>query len=95
MLKNRGESDLIFKTYYGEGFTKNKLTRAIKDFKNQTKLRFSWNLMDIRHSRAVELIDSGKSFEELRSILDHKSVFDTKRMYGDALNMDPQSKTNP
>jgi len=51
--------------------------------------------MDIRHSRAVELIESGKSFEELKYILSHKRVFDTKRMYGDVVNMDLQSKTNP
>ena len=94
-LKNKADSDLLFKTYYGEGFTKNKLTRAIKEFKTKSKTKFPWNLMDIRHSRAVELIESGKSFEELKYILGHKSLFDTKRMYGDAVKKDLESKTIP
>ncbi|MEC7278136.1 MAG: hypothetical protein VXV96_17575 [Bdellovibrionota bacterium] len=51
--------------------------------------------MDIRYSRVVELIDSGKSFNELRYILGHKSIFDTKRMYGDAVKKDLETKTIP
>ncbi|MEC7278156.1 MAG: hypothetical protein VXV96_17675 [Bdellovibrionota bacterium] len=41
------------------------------------------NIEDLILDR-VEMVESGKRFEELRYILGHKSLLDNKRMYGDA-----------
>jgi len=41
--------------------------------------------MDLRHSFAVNFLANGGDLKELQQILGHDNVYDTKRLYGEAL----------
>lgn len=84
MLKKRKSNQgYVFLTYYGETFTKNKVSRALNEFMAKGTFHRSWSPMDLRHSFAVNFLNKGGSLRELQYILGHKNVFQTKQLYGE------------
>ena len=75
----------VFMTYYKEIFTLKKLHLAISEFKIKTSCKILWSPSDLRHSFAVGFLSSGGDIRELQKILGHDNVFDTKRLYGEAV----------
>lgn len=61
-----------------------KLFRAIGEFKVKGLYKKDWTAMDLRHSFAVNFLAKGGDIKELQRILGHNSVYDTKRLYGEA-----------
>lgn len=52
--------------------------------------------MDLRHSFAVNFLKSGGDMRRLQQILGHENIFDTKRLYAEALNKsEPVDVFNP
>lgn len=87
---------LVFMTYYKEPFTKNKLRRAILEFKVKTASKIPWTPMDLRHSYAVNFLLDGGDMRHLQYILGHNNVFDTKRLYAEVLTKRSQNQiVNP
>ncbi|MDD4976741.1 MAG: tyrosine-type recombinase/integrase [Bacteriovorax sp.] len=78
-------SNLVFQTYYKENFTNVKLTRAINEYKKKGNNKGEWCPMDLRHSFAVNYLANGGDMKELQKILGHNNVFDTKRLYDEAV----------
>lgn len=58
----------MFKTYYGETFTKSKITQAILELKGKGTFHKDWGPMDLRHSFAVTCIRNGEGIKELQYI---------------------------
>jgi len=79
------KSSKVFMTYYGEPFTTKKLSLAINEFKRKKFYTGPWCPMDLRHSFAVNFLSSGGELRVLQEILGHDNVFDTKRLYGEAV----------
>lgn len=75
----------LFLTYYNEPFTKNKMARVFDDFKAKRLYVGEWCPMDLRHSFAVNFLSRGNGLKELQYILGHSNVFDTKRIYEEAV----------
>ncbi|NOT77734.1 MAG: site-specific integrase [Bacteriovoracaceae bacterium] len=78
-------SEIVFQTYYKEPFTNFKLVRIINEFKAKKMYIGEWCPMDLRHSFAVIFLSNGGDILELQRILGHKSVYDTKRLYAEAV----------
>lgn len=76
----------VFKTYYGETFTKSKITRAIYEFKAKGMFQKDWGPMDLRHSFAVNYLRNGGGLKELQYLLGHANVFQTKQLYSLAVS---------
>ncbi len=74
----------VFKTYYKESFTYEKLRKAINEFKKKNLYTGEWVPADLRHSFAVNFLADGGDMRELQRILGHWNVYDTKKLYGDA-----------
>lgn len=83
--KRRKSTGYAFLTYYKEPFTKTKLARLVNEFKIKTRCSLKWTLMDLRHSYAVSYLRSGGDIRKLQYILGHNNVFDTRRLYSEAL----------
>ena len=83
-MKKRS-SNFVFQTYYKENFTSFKLIRAINEFKLKGNYKGEWCPMDLRHSFAVNFLTNGGDIKELQKILGHNNVFDTKRLYDEAV----------
>lgn len=83
--KNRKMTGLVFLTYYKEPFTKNKFRRLVQEFKVKSSCKTAWTPMDLRHSFAVSYLQAGGDIRKLQHILGHNNVFDTKRLYAEAL----------
>lgn len=83
--KRKSKNGQVFLTYYGETFTKNKISRAIIEFKTKGNFKKDWSPMDLRHSFAVNFLTQGKSLRDLQYILGHDNVFQTKQLYGEAV----------
>ncbi len=82
LSKKRKETGHVFKTYYREPFTRTKLSIAINEFKARSHYKRPWNLLDLRHSFAVNFLASGGSMQELQLLMGHSNVFETRRLYG-------------
>lgn len=80
--KKRSKQGHVFVTYYGEPFTKNKLGRAVTEFKVKSKYPRDWCASDFRHSFAVNFLAKGRSMNDLQYILGHSNVYQTKQLYG-------------
>jgi integrase/recombinase XerD len=94
-MKKRN-SNFVFQTYYKENFTNSKLIRAINEFKLKGNYKGEWCPMDLRHSFAVNFLVNGGNLKELQQILGHDNVYDTKRLYGEALEKRTHKNvTNP
>lgn len=85
LVKRQKASGIVFKTYYREPFTRVKLTRAINEFKQRGLYRKPWNLLDLRHSFAMNFLAAGGSLLELQYLMGHENIFDTRRLYGSTL----------
>ncbi len=72
-------------TYYKEPFTKPKLARLVNEFKIKTRCEIQWTLMDLRHSFAVNYLRSGGDIRKLQYSLGHENIYDTKRLYSEAI----------
>lgn len=83
LSKKQRETGVVFKTFYREPFTRIKLTRAINEFKAKSIYRRNWNLLDLRHSFGVNFLANGGNLRDLKAIMGHASIFDTRRLYGD------------
>jgi len=77
----RRETGIVFQTHYREPFTQRKLSILINEFKRQGLYKRNWNLMDLRHSLAVNYLGKGGNIRDLQVILGHANVFDTKKLY--------------
>jgi len=77
-------TSLVFTTYYKEPFTRNKASRLVIEFKAAKLYHGEWTLFDLRHSYAVNFLNAGGDMNELQRIMGHVSIFDTRRLYGDA-----------
>lgn len=75
----------VFLTYYNEPFTKNKIRRAIDEFKVKGSFKKDWTPMDLRHSFAVNFLRAGGTLKALQYILGHQNVFQTKQLYGEVI----------
>src|SRR5690606_30738579 len=80
--KKKSKQGFIFLTYYGEPFTKNKLGRAVTEFKVKSKFAKNWSCSDFRHSFAVHFLSKGGSLNKLQYFLGHSNVYQTKQLYG-------------
>jgi hypothetical protein len=60
-----------------------KLSRKINEIKTLSLFRRDWNLLDLRHSYAVNFLILDSGLQDLRLLMGHSKVFDTKRLYGD------------
>jgi len=74
----------VFRTYYKEDFTYEKLRKLINEFKKKRLYDGEWVTADLRHSFAVNFLAGGGDMRELQRILGHWNVYETKRLYGDA-----------
>lgn len=74
----------VFKTYYKEPFTYEKLRKAINEFKKKKLYDGEWVTADLRHSFAVNFLADGGDMRELQRILGHWNVYETKKLYGEA-----------
>ncbi|MFZ4402819.1 MAG: tyrosine-type recombinase/integrase [Pseudobdellovibrionaceae bacterium] len=83
--KRKKATGFVFMTYYKEPFTKTKLARLINEFKIKTSCKIKWTPMDLRHSYAVNFLRTGGDIRRLQQILGHDNVFDTRRLYAEAL----------
>jgi len=83
--KKKKTTGFVFMTYYKEVFTKTKLVRLINEFKIKTNCKIKWTPMDLRHSYAVHFLRAGGNIRRLQQILGHENVFDTRRLYAEAL----------
>lgn len=83
--KKKDKKGLLFATYYGEAFTKNKIRRVTDEFKSKKLYDGDWNQMDLRHSFAVNFLSKGGNIRDLQYILGHDNVFQTKQLYGEAV----------
>lgn len=83
--KRKKPSGYVFMTFYKEPFTKTKLARLMNEFKIKTNCKLQWTLMDLRHSYAVNYLRSGGDIKKLQYILGHNNVFDTRRLYAEAI----------
>lgn len=90
--KQKRNSGPVFMTYYREPFTKAKLTRLINEFKVMGTCKLKWTPMDLRHSFAVGFLENGGDMRALQRIMGHNNVFDTKRLYGEALTKKAQEE---
>jgi len=75
----------VFHNHYGDQFTKNKLRRAIDEFKIRELYKGEWNPLDLRHSFAVNFLSKGGEIKKLQYLMGHSNVFDTKMLYGEAV----------
>ena len=85
LSKKEKMSGRVFMTYYKEPFTSKKVILAINEFKLKTRYSLKWCPMDLRHSFAVNYLSKGGDIRELQMILGHYNVFETKRLYGEAM----------
>lgn len=85
LKKKKASKGYLFTTYYNEPFTKNKIRRAIIEFKVKGNYQSDWCPMDLRHSFAVNFLTEGCEIKELQYILGHLKLADTKKLYGEAL----------
>lgn len=83
LKKRKNQKGHVFLTYYGEPFTKNKIPRALTEFKVKGSFKKDWTPMDLRHSFAVNFLKNGGAFKALQYILGHQNVFQTKQLYGE------------
>jgi site-specific recombinase XerD len=94
--KRKKATRYVFVTYYKEPFTKTKLARLVNEFKIKTNCKIRWTPMDLRHSFAVNFLRAGGDIRRLQQILGHDNVFDTKRLYAEALRKsEPVEAFNP
>lgn len=82
LQKRKNQKGHVFLTYYGEPFTKNKIRRALTEFKVKGTFKKGWTPMDLRHSFAVNFLKIGGTLRALQYILGHQYVFQTKQLYG-------------
>lgn len=90
--RNKKSVGPVFLTFYKEPFTKNKLRRLVAEFKIKTGFKKSWTPMDLRHSFAVNFLLENGDMKRLQYILGHKSIYDTKKLYADALSEKMQKR---
>lgn len=81
LKKKKATKGLVFLTYYGEAFTKNKIRRAILEFRAKGAFERDWNPTDLRHSFAVNYRKRGGALKELQYLLGHENVYQTKQIY--------------
>ena len=82
----QSSKEKVFITYRKESLTCNKLRRAIVEFKEKGHhYKKNWVIADIRHSFAVNFLAQGGDIRELQRILGHGNVYDTKKLYGEAV----------
>lgn len=95
--KRKKTTGYIFKTYYNEPFTKPKLARLVNEFKIKASCDIKWTLMDLRHSFAVNYLRTGGDIRQLQYLIGHDHIYDTKRLYAEALaNADTRAESlNP
>jgi len=74
----------VFKTYYKESFTYEKLRKLINEFKKKKLYEGDWVTADLRHSFAVNFLADGGDMKELQRILGHWNVYETRKLYGDS-----------
>jgi integrase/recombinase XerD len=86
LKKKKSTKGHVFLTYYGETFTKNKIRRAILEFKAKGTFEKDWGPMDLRHSFAVNFLKRGGTLRELQGILGHDNVYQTKQLYGETIS---------
>ena len=96
-LKLKGEKPepqkRVFLTYYKEPLTCNKLRRAIIEFREKGNYKGDdWVIADFRHSFAVNFLTQGGSMKELQRILGHENVYDTKKLYSEAVKSEVSRK---
>lgn len=89
-LKLKGEKPdkqkRVFLTYYKEPFTCKKLRKAIIEFREKGNYKGDdWVIADLRHSFAVNFLTQGGDIKKLQRILGHYNVYDTKKLYGEAV----------
>ena len=82
LKKKKATKGNVFLTYYGEPFTKNKIRRAILEFKAKGTFDRDWSPMDLRHSFAVDFLKNGGNVKNLQIILGHENIYQTKQLYG-------------
>lgn len=87
LKKKKTPKGHVFLTYYGEPFTKNKIRRAILEFKARRTFEKDWGPMDLRHSFAVNFLKRGGRLRELQGILGHDNVYQTKQLYGKVMDI--------
>lgn len=90
--RNKKSVGPVFLTFYKEPFTKNKLRRLVEEFKVKTGNKKHWTPMDLRHSFAVNFLLENGDMSRLQHILGHKKIYDTKKLYADALSTKMQNR---
>jgi len=81
LKRKKASKGHVFLTYYGEPFSKNKIRRALLEFRARGTFKRDWNPNDLRHSYAVNFLKKGGTIKELQYILGHENVYQTKQLY--------------
>ena len=82
LSKENRKSKRVFMTYFNQPFTPQRLTYALKEFKQKMGYKREFSPIDLRDSFAVNFLKKGGHIKELQYILGHSNVFVTKKIYG-------------
>ena len=82
LSKENRKSKRVFMTYFNQPFTPQRLTYALKEFKQKMGYKKEFSPIDLRDSFAVNFLKKGGHIKELQYILGHSNVFVTKKIYG-------------
>ena len=75
----------IFMTYNKKDFTRNRLNRAISEFKLKSTFKKEWSLAELRHAFAINFLKQGGNLQDLKRRLGCEKMQGVQALYSDIL----------